>query len=252
MCPFTELMALDRCIPIIDIVAGVSFQYRLDFNFKSKDQILPGFDSLLNNAKPLVLKPGVPDDFICESRIIGTRLEGGNVVIEAIISRFVENVTRMREAFNEVKEKIADINEQNKVDGILYTISLGESPFLTLLTNESRFLSYDSYFCTNLIAMSERQFCRLVAVQNYEKSYGEIIVNGTVFRDHEFFYSFDETTGTTAYICEDLYTTRMARKESLSANSGVPFHKTTAILLFKYVGLSTAMISLHVARYYVR
>lgn len=67
----------DRCIPIIDLVAGVSFQYRLDFIIKRKGKFLPHFDILLDVALPLVLGPHESEEQICLKRIKGSRIEGG-------------------------------------------------------------------------------------------------------------------------------------------------------------------------------
>lgn len=235
---------MDRCIPLIDVVSGVSFQYRFDFFFNGKDQVALQYDSLLRDAMAIVLKPHELEYEICESSVMETKLEGGNMVIKTIISKYVVEPTRMRETLNEIKENIDDMNKRNKANGLLYTISLGESPFQNMFTNESRFLSYEyfGYFCSNLIAISERQFCRLVAIQNYQMGHGEITVNGTVFYNDEFFFSTDETSYTTAYVCEDLYVTKMTMKERLSANNGNN-------LPFEYVGQFLVVI-VHFARYY--
>ena len=223
VCPFTAVMVAGQCVNLVTKVAGASFQYRLDFVFENKNQQLPIFNELLDETSTYLLLDGSDKvSSMCGSRVISSNVEEGTLKLKAIIGKNIESPTPLKSSLDEMKKKIISLNEINAAQNKGYIISLGQSGFDMLNTTVTRFIQYpyDTYYCTDSIAITEHQFCRQVVARNFTFKIDtdldndtSVYVNGAWFYDHEVLFAGGTVGDLVVYICEDVYVRKMLLKK---------------------------------------
>jgi len=214
VCPFICSRAAYTCVPVIDKVAGVSFQYRIDFIFEIGNRTLPPFDDMLNHAQDIAFDNNDYSRIACLRRVTGSKMIGNKLIVEVLISRSILFPVSMLESYLIFIERIKIANSAFQAEGRDFRVKEGQSLLEPLYLSSTRLLHYatSEYGCSASLALDERQFCRSVQVNTFSKDNGThaIFVDNVRFDGNEYFIvtnGFIEDQ--TVFVCEDIYVRKM-------------------------------------------
>lgn len=219
VCPYHEVKLPGRCISVVKQIAGVSLQFQMSFIFDRKMQTLP-LPSLLieaaNNISATAIDGNIDD--ICESEIIDSRVNENEVNFSVYVAIKLTTPTNLADVFDNFQRTLEMFNNEQVESGNFFKVKIQDTEIVPFEPNLSRFIAFpsSSYYCTDLVAVTNRQLCRLVLFQNYElvsNDFDLATVGGIQFAKTEYFFiNTNSDHPPSIGICEDTYVEKLKFK----------------------------------------
>lgn len=242
-CPFYEVQVDDHCLAVVKKFTGITLQFQMDFVFHEKDTALPTHSFLKRTAEKITIETiNGKDTDICESNVDGKIITSSAVVFSLYVAAKLSVAASINDVYDSFERTIALYNDRETESAESFRVKVRESSLSHYYTNYSRFMIFENHGgCGQLAALSKRQFCQLVAFQNYELLASNFIsINGTTFDETEFVILGKENfTETFVGVCKDTYVNKVLyMKAGGYSNCVIQTFLKPLLLLFLFITLS--------------
>lgn len=195
----------------------MQFRISLISDFEANSRTL--MNELQTTAKDIVLSAtkGKYTD-ICETIIDGSEFASEEVSYSAYVAAKLPERTTLSEMFENFQKAIEAFNNGSSFQNGHLKANFRESGIIPMNTSYSRFMVFENIgYCTNLVALTKRQMCRIVVFRNHAwVASNTVSVNGVEFDETEYFEFIQRNVTEYIGICVKTYVEKILSKQKIA------------------------------------